>query len=242
MSNKISNQTRRKISESMKKAHEEGRAWNIGKSRWNNEPSYPEKFFMKVIENEFNDKKHEREYNVGKYSIDFAWIDKKLAIEIDGAQHKKEEYRERDAKKDKLLIENGWKVLRIDWDNMVNDTKTWIKIAKDFVDNQVDHLILLKDIKGESLDFLLLKQLLGISFKKDSIGRNLYIDSKIIEKQKELIGNSNIDFSKTGWVQEVSKILQITPQKVTNWMKRNMYDFWEEKCFKRKSKNMKNNC
>lgn len=34
-----------KISESMKKAHAEGRAWNIGKSRWNNEPSYPEKFF-----------------------------------------------------------------------------------------------------------------------------------------------------------------------------------------------------
>ena len=46
-----SNETKAKISESMKRAHLEGRAWNIGKSRWNNEPSYPEIFFIKVIEN-----------------------------------------------------------------------------------------------------------------------------------------------------------------------------------------------
>lgn len=52
----LTDSRKKRISESMKKAHEEGRAWNIGKSRWNNEPSYPEKFFMKVIENEFQDK------------------------------------------------------------------------------------------------------------------------------------------------------------------------------------------
>ena len=34
----------------MKRAHAEGRAHNIGTCRWNNEPSYPEQFFMKVIE------------------------------------------------------------------------------------------------------------------------------------------------------------------------------------------------
>jgi hypothetical protein len=49
-------------SNSMKKAHADGRAWNIGRSRWNNEPSWPEKWFIQVIENEFNDKVYEREY------------------------------------------------------------------------------------------------------------------------------------------------------------------------------------
>ena len=41
---KHSEESKRKISEAMKLAHKEHRAHNIGQSRWNNEPSYPEKF------------------------------------------------------------------------------------------------------------------------------------------------------------------------------------------------------
>jgi len=68
----------------MTKAHKEGRAHNIGESRWNNEPSYPERWFMKVIENEFEDKNYTREYPFHRFSLDFAWIEKKKCIEIDG--------------------------------------------------------------------------------------------------------------------------------------------------------------
>ena len=68
----------------MKKAHAEGRAHNIGESRWNNKPSYPEKWFMEVIANEFNDKNYVREHPFHKYSLDFAWLDKKKCIELDG--------------------------------------------------------------------------------------------------------------------------------------------------------------
>lgn len=128
-------ESKRKISESMKKAHKEGRAHNIGSSRWNNEPSYPEIFFMKVIQNEFNDKNYCREYPFGKYSLDFAWVEKKRCIEIDGEQHERfEEYRKRDEQKDKLLIENNWKVLRIKWKDLYKNTKEIIKAAKDFID------------------------------------------------------------------------------------------------------------
>ena len=119
----------------MKKAHKEGRAHNIGSSRWNNEPSYPEKFFMKVIENEFNDKNYQREYPFGKYSLDFAWIDKKCCIEIDGEQHDRfKEYKQRDIKKDTLLKENGWKILRIKWKDLYKNSKEIIKKAKEFID------------------------------------------------------------------------------------------------------------
>lgn len=131
---KISEDTKKKISTSLKKAHAEGRAWNIGKSRWNNEPSYPEKFFSKVIENEFQDKEYSREYAVGKYSIDFAWYQKKLAIEIDGDQHQRfQEYIERDAKKDALLISEGWEILRIKWKDMFHNPEEWIKKSYDFI-------------------------------------------------------------------------------------------------------------
>jgi very-short-patch-repair endonuclease len=126
--------TRKKISDSMTIAHREGRAWNIGSSRWNNEPSYPERFFMEVIENEFDDKEYVREYPFSIYSIDFAWPHKKLAIEIDGEQHERfEEYKERDRKKDELLNLDGWKVLRIKWKDFVKDTKKYIKLSNEFI-------------------------------------------------------------------------------------------------------------
>lgn len=122
------------ISESMKLAHLEGRAWNIGRSRWNNEKSYPEIFFSQVISNEFEDKNYTSEYNVGNYSIDFAWIDKKLAIEIDGDQHQRFQSQiDSDKRKDELLISFGWKVLRLPWKTIFKDTKHSIKLAKDFI-------------------------------------------------------------------------------------------------------------
>lgn len=129
-------ESKNKISNSMKKAHQEGRAWNIGKSRWNNKMSYPEEFFSLVIKNEFSDKNYKHEYALGIYSLDFAWPHKKKCIEIDGDQHQRfQEIIERDERKNNLIKNKGWQVLRIKWKDMFHDTKTWIKIAKDFIDN-----------------------------------------------------------------------------------------------------------
>jgi len=124
----------KKISESMKKAHSEGRAWNIGKSRWNNEPSYPEQFFMKVIENEFIDKNYINEYPIGIYSADFCWPHINKVIEIDGDQHQRfEEYKERDKRKDEFLSKEGYQVLRIIWKDMFNNPKEKIKECFEFI-------------------------------------------------------------------------------------------------------------
>lgn len=132
---KISEETRAKISDSMKKAHAEGRAWNIGMSRWNNEPSYPEKFFMRVIDNEFTDKNYIREYRFLIYSLDFAWPHLKKCIEIDGEQHQRFiDYIERDKRKDTALVAAGWKILHICWKDFYNNPKKWINIAKCFIE------------------------------------------------------------------------------------------------------------
>jgi very-short-patch-repair endonuclease len=89
---------------------------------------------MRVIENEFNDKNYKREFPFSIYSLDFAWVEKKKCIEIDGEQHHRfEEYRERDKRKDNTLRDSGWDILRIEWKKMFKDTKKWIKIANDFV-------------------------------------------------------------------------------------------------------------
>jgi len=133
-----SDECKQRISESMKKAHAEGRAWNIGKSRWNNKPSYPETFFMRVIENEFLDKDYVREYAMGIYSLDFAWPHLKKAIEIDGDQHQRfQEYIDRDIRKDAFINSNGWTVLRIAWKDMFNDPKTFIYNSINFIHSDV---------------------------------------------------------------------------------------------------------
>ena len=131
----LPDEIRKKISASMKKAHAEGRAHNIGESRWNNEPSWPEKWFMKVIENEFTDKNYVRERPFHRFSLDFAWEYKKKCIEIDGKQHDVlPGYKERDLRKDKALADEGWQVLRLPWVEVFKEPKKYIQLAKQFID------------------------------------------------------------------------------------------------------------
>ena len=130
----LDEKTKQKISESMKKAHSEGRAYSYAHNRGRAEPSYPEKFFSGVIEREFSDKVVTPEFRFFSYSLDFAWPHLKKVIEIDGAQHERFQCRkDSDTRKDKKLKENGWQVLRIKWSDMYSDTQCWIKIAKDFI-------------------------------------------------------------------------------------------------------------
>ena len=86
---------------------------------WHNrkgERSYPEKYFESVFVQEnilgwIPDKK------VGRWFIDFAFEDKKIAVEIDGRQHKDPERAASDKRKDDYLIGEGWKVFRVEWFN-----------------------------------------------------------------------------------------------------------------------------
>lgn len=96
-----------------------------------NMPSYPETFFMKVLDN--NKIPYEFEKPVGKYFIDFAINDKQIALEIDGKQHLLPDRVIKDKEKDKYLTEQGWLMHRIPWTNISCDKgKVYIKneIAK----------------------------------------------------------------------------------------------------------------
>jgi very-short-patch-repair endonuclease len=130
-------EVREKISASMKKAHAEGRAWNIGKSRWNNEHSYPEKWLINVLKNEFGleeNKDYQTEFSFHRFSLDFAWPDRKICIEIDGEQHQRfQEQKQRDIEKDKLLKEEGWKELRKSWQDIFNNPKSFIEEVRNII-------------------------------------------------------------------------------------------------------------
>ena len=88
-------------------------SWGGWKVR-NKEPSYAEKYFIEVLNNERI--KFIMEKYVAGFFIDFAIEEKRIALEIDGSQHFLHGERvDSDKRKDAVLTENGWKVFRIKW-------------------------------------------------------------------------------------------------------------------------------
>ena len=57
-----------------------------------------------------------RQAPIGPYVVDFVCHDRKIVIELDGGQHADQV--EQDARRDKLLAEQGFRVLRF-WNNEV---------------------------------------------------------------------------------------------------------------------------
>ena len=55
------------------------------------------------------------EKQVGRYSLDFAFEESKLVLEVDGKQHRTPEGKAHDKKRDAFLRENGWEVFRLAW-------------------------------------------------------------------------------------------------------------------------------
>ena len=125
-----------KQSTSMKQAHAEGRAFSWADLSKRKEPSYPEKWFIRVLENEFGfieGKDYEREKKFYTFSLDFVFPNKKV-IEIDGSQHKRSDYqRDCDKRKDQKLKEEGWLELRLDWNYCYNNSKEVIQKVKEFL-------------------------------------------------------------------------------------------------------------
>lgn len=151
------------------------------------------------------------------FCIDIAFPNIKLGLEVNGNQHYnkngslKEYYKLR---KD-LIEKDGWKLYDIHF-------------SKIFDNNFINELIF--ELNNHSL------QNVDLSFyiKDKKINKNKkqkYEDRIKLLKQK--VENSNIDFSKYGWVKEVSNLLEISVNKGGWWIKKNMKNFYEEKCFKR---------
>lgn len=62
--------------------------------------------------------KFRRQHPIGPYFADFACIDSRLVIELDGGQHAAEAAVSRDAARSEFLFSQGWRVLRF-WNHDV---------------------------------------------------------------------------------------------------------------------------
>lgn len=90
--------------------------------------SYPEQFWKKVLDN--NGVKYNFNAPISKsllglddasnYFLDFL-IGDNIDLEIDGKQHEYEDRSEKDIQRDNLLIQNGYIVYRIVWNEIVSE-------------------------------------------------------------------------------------------------------------------------
>lgn len=87
--------------------------------QWKVKQSWPEKYFQKVFDD--SSLSYVKEHPVKRFSIDFAFLEKMIAVEIDGSHHKA--LKERDARRDKELLEEGWTTIRVDWVDYVKLSK-----------------------------------------------------------------------------------------------------------------------
>lgn len=126
--------TKKKLREHMLRRLEEGTYPTLGKNFRGRPKSYPEGWWKSVFDARFDNKGYTEEYQIGLYSLDYAWIDLKKVIEIDGTQHLEERQRASDERKDAFLQSQGWKVLRMPWKETVADKEAAILKAKEFID------------------------------------------------------------------------------------------------------------
>jgi len=115
--------------------------WNTWKTR--NIRSYPELYVENYLlshnihfeKEKYVHKSILNSNEVSGFLLDFFFPDKKIDLEIDGAQHLKPERIKHDIYRDKLLSDNGYIVIRIPWVNIKNPEK-----RKWFV-NELDKVI-----------------------------------------------------------------------------------------------------
>jgi len=168
------------------------------------------------------------EYPEYPYFIDFAFLNVKLAVELDGKQHFiKQEQAEHDKKREAILINKGWKIFRIAYYELIEE-----KIQ--------ELLNVLANIKHYKPKLLKDRTYRFSEFKPPKRTRSEYFEQRrknCLQSQAEkikLVESSNIDFSKFGWSGQVTRLLHKRHQKVAKWMQVYCPGIWSN-AFHRKS-------
>lgn len=196
----LSNETKQKIRESLQKWKENNKekfiAYSKGQSIvYENFKQYLRNNNIDFVE-EFCPYPEER-----LYRLDISWPDEKIAIEINGSQHydKDGNLNEYSLEKQRFFENKGWKIIQIYYRWCYSILKNQQKISSIF-DLPIHNKNYVKEIYKRSYLSKLKKEqkILKINQKE--------------EKQKQiiqnLVENSGIDFSKSGWSTEAKQYLE----------------------------------
>lgn len=128
---KHSDETKKRISNGAKKAHDEGKG-HTWKNRYLN-PSYAEKWLYELLDS--HNIIYEKEKHFFGFFLDVAVGNK--CVEIDGEQHydisRFPEQLERDKRKEMLLEENSWQLLRVRWSEIKKEPEKFANKILNFL-------------------------------------------------------------------------------------------------------------
>lgn len=91
--------------------------------------SYAEEYWKIVLDT--NNLVYEEQYQIGPYQLDFAFLDLKIDLEIDGDQHHLDpRVVESDKRRNKYLEDLGWHIIRIKWSDYkkIADKKSYVNM------------------------------------------------------------------------------------------------------------------
>ena len=152
----LTEETKKEISIRMKQVHKEGNhpGWlHINSDK--NRRSFPEKVFLNQLKifNLLNKYTFMEKMPFGKYALDFALIDMKIDIEIDGQQHfRSESAINHDKERDGFVKSKGWKIYRIAYKEMQNNLNKVMIDLVEWINNieiNSDRFYNIKEIKLE---------------------------------------------------------------------------------------------
>lgn len=159
------------------------------------------------------------------FSIDIAFPDIKLGIEVNGNQHYNKDgtlrsyYQERH----NLIVKNGWNLIEMHYsDCFIPDRIMTILKNRE----QPDYSKIFKEREKRLLEKEKNKPL-----PRGEKQRINYLKSQ--EENIKKVLESDIDFGKFGWVSKVAEIVGVSQNGGARWMKRNLPNFYEENCYKR---------
>ena len=217
-------ETKKKLSEKMKnylKNNPDKHPWKK-LSKFKSKPCERLKQILKEQNLEFFEEYSDGSWDYN-YSLDIAFPNKKIAIEVNGNQHYNNNgtLKEYYVNRENYLKSLNWKVYQLHY-SLIFD--------KDIIFNLIEKIK--KDINDESINYsFYIKE----KKKQNSLSDFKIKRQKFIEERKQLVLNSGIDFSKLGWVKKVSKLFG-NKRSGGNWIKKFMPTFYQNKCFHRKTK------
>lgn len=161
------------------------------------------------------------------YRLDVAFPDEKIGIEINGSQHYNSngELNENTLKKQHFFENKGWKIIQIYYKDVYKENITSIKEilnlpirSKEYIKEDIDTRYLAKKKKEQLLE--------------EKRNNRLILLEEQNNKRKEiirnLIENSNIDFSKSGWTEKCKDYLKSRNEFFSNHIFQNIRKYFPD--------------
>lgn len=240
-SHKHTEETKKIISEKLKKYYKD----NPDKHFWKNNTKFKSnpceklKVLLKERGYKFEEEYSDIRWNKN-YSLDIAFLDKKIAIEINGNQHYKrnglltEYYQIRHD----YLTNLGWIILEIHYSWCFKNDK--LEEIFNAIENgkEIDiseHVLLYTNKKLKNCKEKIKKEYITNGGQLDNIGR---MNSKMIsrrewERRKNLLLNAKTDMTKFGWVGKMEKETNMTKHMIEDILE-HFPEIFEGKFFRRK--------